>query len=266
MNTLTHTQSICAILLLSEIQTERAGFPAGSIPLLTLRCSRCGRVYQADEARIGSSILCLTSGCDALVPVQRYGELLSVKPLRLLRSIRAAFAPQYLAWAFVISVFGAFAVAVYLLYPTFPPITARQARLSALPKNGTVLLTVNGNVGKGELAIDNGTMHGAVVELAFDTGEEQGKVYRSVFVSRGQEWTMKQIATGQYRILFVQGDTWDAAQKKFADPGAYKQFEQPLGLSDTPSGYTVARITLYTTPEGTARVQDSNEDAFNGTR
>lgn len=179
-------------------------------------------------------------GNDALVPVQRFGGAFSVKLSRLSLSSRATPAPQYLAWTFVVSVFGAIAAAIYFLYPTFPLIKVTPTHLAALPKNGTVLRTVNSNAGKGELTIDNGTGHGAVVELVLDIGEGQGKVYQSVFVEKGQVWTTRHIAAGQYRILFVQGDTWDSVQKMFADPSAYKQFEQPLALADTPLGYTVA--------------------------
>ena len=37
--------------------------------MLDLRCARCGRLYHADEDKIGLSILCTTPGCLGVIPV-----------------------------------------------------------------------------------------------------------------------------------------------------------------------------------------------------
>lgn len=83
--------------------------------------------------------------------------------------------------------------------------------------------------GRGQLRVDNGTAHDAVVELVHD-----GKPVVSVYVSKGSITTVDDIDDGSYELFYTSGIDWDDQLKTFTRSCLFKRFETPMSFTTIP--------------------------------
>ena len=69
--------------------------------MLDLLCARCGKVYHADEDKIGLSILCTTPGCLGVIPVISSLAVHRARPLTVRVPVRKSLTRKRLAWMIV---------------------------------------------------------------------------------------------------------------------------------------------------------------------
>jgi hypothetical protein len=83
--------------------------------------------------------------------------------------------------------------------------------------------------GRGQLRVDNGLEHDAVVELVQD-----GKPVVSVYVGTGLNTTVDNIEDGSYELFYTSGIDWDSQLKTFTRSCSFKRFPMPVSFTTTP--------------------------------
>jgi hypothetical protein len=92
--------------------------------------------------------------------------------------------------------------------------------------------------GRGQLRVDNGTGHDAVVELVQD-----GKPVVSVYVGTGLNTTVDDIDDGSYELFYTSGIDWDSQLKTFTRSCLFKRFPMPASVTTTPMEGAVRSTT-----------------------
>jgi hypothetical protein len=108
--------------------------------------------------------------------------------------------------------------------------------------NGQLVASLRGT-GSGQLKVDNGTEHDAVVKLV-----QGGKPCVSVYVSKGSNTTVGNINDGSYELFYTSGIDWDDQLKTFTRSCLFKRFETPVEFTTMPikggTRYTMQVIVL----------------------
>jgi hypothetical protein len=143
--------------------------------------------------------------------------------------------------------------------PTLPVPSAGQ-KGGSRPQNGKLMRAGNGG-GRGELTIDNGGSHDAVVTLS-----EGRRPAISLYVRKGKEYTVKGVPDGSYTVFFTGGADWDSAARAFGRDCAFQRFEDPLRFrtiqSATQIRWSAWTITLQPVAGGTAATADVDPNDF----
>ncbi|MGH3972630.1 MAG: hypothetical protein ACRDS9_04810 [Pseudonocardiaceae bacterium] len=138
--------------------------------------------------------------------------------------------------------------------PAATPLPDRQLA------NGRLLDSQRRN-GRGQLKIDNGTEHDAVVKLVKD-----GTPIVSVYVSKRSEATVEKIDDGSYELFYTSGTDWDDQLETFTRSCQFERFDEPADFTTTSvTGgiqYTVMSIGLQPRIGGNARTTPVPSDSF----
>jgi hypothetical protein len=117
--------------------------------------------------------------------------------------------------------------------------------------------------GSGELEIKNGTNDDAVAKLV---NTLTNKSVATVYIGVNNNYTIKNISDGGYKLVFNLGHNWDTISKKFTTNSSYSVFEDDFDFTTTSSGdsyyYSVFRVTLNPVVGGTAKTNDINPEEF----
>lgn len=135
-------------------------------------------------------------------------------------------------------------------YPSYPSvpldsylITPAPDPSGPRPADGKVL-TSRGAKGKGELSIENGGEHDAVVTLA----DESGKARRAIYSRAGETTKATGIADGTYTVYVESGTAWNNDERRFTADQDASRFEQTARFRTVRERggyqYTVLSITL----------------------
>lgn len=137
--------------------------------------------------------------------------------------------------------------------------SAGQKAGSRLP-NGRYIRDRNRG-GRAELAIENGGSSDSVVTLSRDS-----KPAISVFVRKGQSYTIRNVSDGTYGVYFSGGADWDDEARAFGRNCTFSRFDDPLKFRTTRDARGIYwqnfRITLQPVIGGTARTNDVDPDDF----
>ncbi|MGH3669019.1 MAG: hypothetical protein ACRDSH_00040, partial [Pseudonocardiaceae bacterium] len=105
--------------------------------------------------------------------------------------------------------------------------------------------------GKGELTIDNGGGHDAVITMAMN-----GNPVYSVYVRNGATYTVRGIRDSTYEIFFTTGTDWDSQNRDFTRERALQRFDQTFPFTTTRTAtelrWTTGKITLNPVVGGNA--------------
>ncbi len=138
---------------------------------------------------------------------------------------------------------------------------------NSLP-NGTI---IHSNAyylnGSGELKIDNGTSHDALVKLV------RISTNRSVFtiyIKANNSYRIHNISDGNYKLIFIQGRDWDATNLTFLIDKSFSKFRDNFPFSTNEvtrydgvyEEYTMWEVTLYPVSGGTAETDNILENEF----
>jgi hypothetical protein len=94
--------------------------------------------------------------------------------------------------------------------------------------NGQLLNSLR-RTGNGQIRIDNGTEHDAVVKLVQD-----GESIVSVYVGKGSNTTVDNINDGSYQLFYTSGIDWDDQLKTFTRSCLFKRFGSPVEFTTVP--------------------------------
>ncbi|MCU1609663.1 MAG: hypothetical protein QOH09_4180 [Pseudonocardiales bacterium] len=94
--------------------------------------------------------------------------------------------------------------------------------------NGQLLDSLR-RTGNGQIRVDNGTEHDAVVKLVQD-----GESIISVYVGKGSNTTVDNINDGSYELFYTSGIDWDDQLKTFTRSCLFKRFEVPVRFTTVP--------------------------------
>jgi hypothetical protein len=126
--------------------------------------------------------------------------------------------------------------------------------------NGRLLDNQRRN-GRGQLKIDNGAEHDAVVKLV-----QGGRSMVSVYVGKGASTTVGQISDGTYELFYTSGADWDDGLKTFTRSCQFTRFEQTaeFATKSVKGGieYTVQTIGLKPRIGGNARTEPVPVQSF----
>jgi hypothetical protein len=129
---------------------------------------------------------------------------------------------------------------------TQPPPGDSDRRLA----NGQFVRSGSRN-GKGELTIDNGGEHDAVITMAMN-----GSPMYSVYVRKGATYPVRGIQDGIYEIFFTTGTDWDSQNRDFTRDRALQRFDQTFNFTttrtETELRWTTGKITLNPVVGGNA--------------
>ena len=131
--------------------------------------------------------------------------------------------------------------------------------------NGTEMRKRRYLTGRGELAVENGTLDDAVVHLV---DLHTGKTIRTFYVKRDDMFTERQISPGLYGLYYSTGIDWNEQLKKFNLDASYRHFGTNLEYTekkdeDTGKVETVTyKISLQPVHGGNAKIEPSDKDAF----
>jgi hypothetical protein len=101
--------------------------------------------------------------------------------------------------------------------------------------------------GYGELKAINGTTLDAC--LVVMDAKTQARV-RMLSIRAQDAYTLLQLRSGEYVVLFATGLDWDSSEEEFTQRASYYQFGKPLWFSETSTSYDKMTITLHTVPGG----------------
>ncbi|MDQ3762553.1 MAG: hypothetical protein M3460_13035 [Actinomycetota bacterium] len=108
-------------------------------------------------------------------------------------------------------------------------------------------------IGNGQLKVNNGTEHDAVVKLV-----QGGKPIVSVYVGKESSATVENIDDGNYELFYTSGIDWDNQLKTFTRSCQFIRFEAPAEFTTVPIEggfrYTVQSVVLQPRIGGNARV------------
>ncbi len=115
--------------------------------------------------------------------------------------------------------------------------------------------------GRGQLKVDNGAEHDAVVKLV-----QGGRPMVSVYVGKGSSATVGQISDGSYEMFYTSGEDWDNQLKVFTRSCQFKRFEEPVIFSTTSVNggirYTIQTVGLQPRVGGNARTTQVSPQSF----
>lgn len=123
------------------------------------------------------------------------------------------------------------------------------------------LVESQGRNGRGQLKIDNGAEHDAVVKLV-----QGGSPIVSVYVGKGSSATVEQISDGSYELFYTSGTDWDDQLKAFTRSCQFERFEQTAEFTtksvDRGIEYTVQSVGLKPRLGGNARTEPVPAQSF----
>lgn len=134
--------------------------------------------------------------------------------------------------------------------------------------NGTVKYALPSYFqGLGELTIKNGTDDDAFIKLV---STEIDKKVVDVYISSKNQYTIKNISDGAYKVLFSIGKDWDVVNGKFLEDATQSEFEKTLNyltkdersFNSINTKYTVFELTLNPVVGGTAKTRSVQETEF----
>ncbi len=115
--------------------------------------------------------------------------------------------------------------------------------------------------GRGQLKVDNGAEHDAVVKLV-----QGGRSIVSVYVVQGSSATVGQINDGSYELFYTSGTDWDNQLKAFTRSCQFERFEQTAEFTtqSVKGGieYTEQSIGLKPSISGNARTDPVPAQSF----
>lgn len=115
--------------------------------------------------------------------------------------------------------------------------------------------------GRGQLKIDNGAEHDAVVKLV-----QSGRPIVSVYVRHNSKATVEQISDGNYQLFYTSGTDWDDRLRTFTRSCQFQRFEQTANFSTTSVRggiqYTVQSVGLKPRIGGNARTEKVPAQSF----
>jgi hypothetical protein len=237
-----------------------------------LRCAGCGsnvlitrggRRLDSDNAlktRVGPAAIKTPSGTAAALDKKRYSSFARKR--------------GYLTFATFFIIFIASGIFVYRMrvgrnaanaaYETNPsavpssgPPTLDPSEVEEVPSaaanyrrimpTGTKFIKDLATGGYGELKAINGTTLDAC--LVVMDANTQTRV-RMLSIRAKDTYTLLQLHSGQYVVLFATGLDWDRSEEEFTQRGSYYRFGKPLWFSETSTSYDKMTITLHTVPDG----------------
>lgn len=121
--------------------------------------------------------------------------------------------------------------------------------------------------GLGELTIKNGTDSNAFIKLV-NTAIDKKVI--DVYISSKNQYTIKNISDGTYRVLFATGKDWDAVNERFLEDATQSEFEKALNFqtgekqtfNSIETSYSVFELTLHAVVGGTAKTHSIPEAEF----
>lgn len=115
--------------------------------------------------------------------------------------------------------------------------------------------------GNGQLKVDNGTEHDAVVKLV-----QGGSPVVSVYVGKGSETTVGKINDGSYELFYTSGIDWDGQLKTFTRSCLFERFEESVEFTtvrvEGGINYTIQSIGLQPRIGGNARTTEVPAQSF----
>ncbi len=114
--------------------------------------------------------------------------------------------------------------------------------------------------GDGELTISNGTQYDAVAKLI--TNGSSGTSVFTVYVKAHDDYVIKNILDGSYRLAFAQGSNWDSASKEFTRDESFSSFDDAFDYETTSTQFTTYSITLNAVDGGTAETSAVDPNQF----
>lgn len=115
--------------------------------------------------------------------------------------------------------------------------------------------------GNGQLKVDNGTEHDAVVKLV-----QGGRTIVSVYVGTGSEATVGKINDGNYEVFYTSGIDWDGQLRTFTRSCLFERFDGPFKFTTVPVEggieYTIQSIGLQPRIGGNARTATVPAQSF----
>jgi hypothetical protein len=136
--------------------------------------------------------------------------------------------------------------------PTLDPseveeVPSAAANYRRIMPTGTRFMRDLATGGYGELKAINGTTLDAC--LVVMDANTQTRV-RMLSIRAQDAYTLLQLHSGQYVVLFATGFDWDRSEEEFTQRASYYRFGKPLSFSETSTSYDKMTITLHTVPDG----------------
>lgn len=126
--------------------------------------------------------------------------------------------------------------------------------------NGQLINSQRRN-GRGQLEVDNGAEHDAVVKLV-----QGGRPIVSFYVGTGSSATVEQVNDGSYEIFYTSGIDWNEQLKEFTRSCRFARFEQAAEFTtqSVRGGieYTVQSIGLKPSIAGNTRTDPVPAQSF----
>lgn len=151
-------------------------------------------------------------------------------------------------------------------------VTAAQAPSPDMvpPATGTYILPRRTLGGRGELKVENGTEHDAVIQLVRLSNAGR-RTYCKIYVRALDLFTVESIPDGGYEVRFASGDGWISSETRFKSLSGLQKFEDRFDFrvrrSESADGvethWTTYSITLHPVPYGTARTVEISSAEFN---
>ncbi len=113
--------------------------------------------------------------------------------------------------------------------------------------------------GNGELEIRNGTNDDAVAKLV---NINTNRSIATIYIGANNNYTLKNISDGNYKLVFNLGHDWDTISKKFTKNSSYSVFEESFDFLTTSSYYSTFSVTLNPVLGGTAETNNVNPEEF----
>jgi hypothetical protein len=132
--------------------------------------------------------------------------------------------------------------------------TEPKRRLS----NGKYLKRTVSN-GSGQLRIKNGGSADAVVSIVAGNGKQPAIV---VYVRGKQNFTVRGVRDGTYRVFLTSGADWDAPAKTFSRDCAFERFDDTFKFQTTSTTFTIWEITVQAVSGGNASATSVSPDDF----
>lgn len=116
-----------------------------------------------------------------------------------------------------------------------------------------------GTGGSGQLKIKNGGAGDAVVSIVAGNSTKPAIV---VSVRGKQNFTVRGIRDGSYRIFLTTGTDWDPAAKTFSRDCAFERFDDTFKFQTTSTTFTIWEITVQAVTGGNATATSVSPEDF----
>jgi hypothetical protein len=113
--------------------------------------------------------------------------------------------------------------------------------------------------GAGQLKIKNGGGADGVVSIVAGNGKQPAVV---VYVRGKQNFTVRGLRDGTYRVFLSTGSDWDAPAKTFSRDCAFERFDDTFKFRTTSTTYTIWEITVQAVSGGNATASSVSPDDF----